>query len=140
VPRLFEKMRLRGLELRNRIVISPRCQYSASGGLTTDYHLVHYGRFALGGAGLVFVEATAVVPEGRITHGDVGIWSDNHIAGLARIAAFVKGQGAAAGVQLAHAGRKASMQRPWFESWPAQSGWWLERRGRELARLGPWRG
>src|SRR4051812_33218304 len=100
VPRLFEKVKLRGLELRNRIVISPMCQYSARDGFTTDYHLVHYGRFALGGAGLVFIEATAVVPEGRITHGDVALWSDDHIAGLARIAAFVKGQGAAAGLQL----------------------------------------
>ena len=118
MSRLFEKVRLRGLELRNRVVISPMCQYSASDGFTSDYHLVHYGRFALGGAGLVFVEATAVVPEGRITHGDVGLWSDDHIAGLARIAAFVKGQGAAAGVQLAHAGRKASMQRPWFGNGP----------------------
>lgn len=116
--RLFERVRLRGLELGNRIVISPMCQYSASEGFTTDYHLVHYGRFALGGAGLVFVEATAVVPEGRITHGDVGLWSDDHIDGLARIAAFLKDQGAAAGIQLAHAGRKASTQRPWFGNGP----------------------
>jgi 2,4-dienoyl-CoA reductase-like NADH-dependent reductase (Old Yellow Enzyme family) len=116
--RLFERVRLRGLELGNRIVISPMCQYSAKDGFTTDYHLVHYGRFALGGAGLVIIEASAVAPEGRITHGDVGLWSDDHIEGLARIAAFMKAHGAAAGVQIAHAGRKASTQRPWFGNGP----------------------
>lgn len=115
---LFEPIRLRELTLKNRIVISPMCQYSAENGVTSDYHLVHYGRFALGGAGLVFLEASAVVPEGRITHGDVGIWSDEHLPGLSRIAAFLKAHGSAAGIQIGHAGRKASMQRPWYGNGP----------------------
>ncbi|GJD98673.1 NADH:flavin oxidoreductase/NADH oxidase [Methylobacterium isbiliense] len=115
---LLSPARLRGVTLRNRIVVPPMCQYSAEDGLAGDYHLVHYGRFALGGAGLVILEATAVVPEGRITHGDLGLWSDAHGEALARTARFLKGQGAAAGLQLAHAGRKASMQRPWFGNGP----------------------
>ncbi len=115
---LFTPVSLRDVALRNRVVIPPMCQYSAAGGMAGDYHLVHYGRLALGGAGLVILEATAVVPEGRITHGDLGIWSDAHGAALARIAAFLKAHGAAAGVQLAHAGRKASMQRPWEGNGP----------------------
>jgi len=108
---LFESVPLRGIKLRNRFVVSPMCQYSAQDGKTGDYHLVHYGRFALGGFGLVMVEATAVSPEGRISYGDVGLWSDAHIEGLARIAAFVKEYGAAPGIQIAHAGPKASIQR-----------------------------
>jgi len=116
--KLFEPLALRSVTLRNRVVISPMCQYSAENGFVTDHHLVHLGRFALGGAGLVFVEATAVLPEGRITHGDTGIWSDEHVPGLARIAAFLKANGAAAGLQIAHAGRKASMQRPWHGNGP----------------------
>lgn len=115
---LLSPARLRGVTLRNRIVVPPMCQYSAEDGLAGDYHLVHYGRFALGGAGLVILEATAVVPEGRITHGDLGLWSDAHGEALARTARFLKDQGAAAGLQLAHAGRKASMQRPWFGNGP----------------------
>jgi len=89
------------------------CQYSATGGFTNDWHLVHLGSRAVGGAGLVIVEATAVAPEGRITPGDTGIWSDEHIEGLARIVNFIHSQGAAAGIQLAHAGRKASCAVPW---------------------------
>ncbi|KMO38246.1 NADH:flavin oxidoreductase / NADH oxidase [Methylobacterium tarhaniae] len=115
---LFTPVRLRDVSLRNRVAIPPMCQYSAEGGMAGDYHLVHYGRFALGGAGLVILEATAVVPEGRITHGDLGIWSDAHGDALARVAGFLKAQGAVAGVQLAHAGRKASMQRPWEGNGP----------------------
>lgn len=111
--RLYEKTRLRDLDLRNRIVIPPMCQYSAEEGAPGDYHLVHYGRLALGGAGLVIVEATAVVAEGRITHGDLGLWNDAQEEGFARVARFIKSTGAAAGVQLAHAGRKASTQKPW---------------------------
>ncbi|HYZ31107.1 MAG TPA: NADH:flavin oxidoreductase/NADH oxidase [Crenalkalicoccus sp.] len=118
MPSLIEPVTLRGLTLRNRIVISPMCQYSAEDGIAGDWHLVQYGRFAVGGAGLVFVEATAVSPEGRITHGDTGIWSDAHAAALARIATFVTSQGAVPGIQLGHAGRKASMQRPWFGNGP----------------------
>src|SRR3954471_7409403 len=117
-PLLFEPVALRELKVRNRIVVSPMCQYSATDGHVTDWHLVHLGKFAQGGAGIVFMEATAVERRGRITHGDTGIWDDEHIAGLARIAKFVKGQGAVPGIQLAHAGRKASMARPWFGNGP----------------------
>jgi 2,4-dienoyl-CoA reductase-like NADH-dependent reductase (Old Yellow Enzyme family) len=111
---LFSPVRLRDLTLRNRAVVSPMCQYSANDGFANDWHFVHLGQFAMGGFGLVFVEASAVLAEGRITHGDVGIWSDEHAAPIARIADYVHAQGAALGIQLAHAGRKASMQRPWF--------------------------
>jgi 2,4-dienoyl-CoA reductase-like NADH-dependent reductase (Old Yellow Enzyme family) len=104
---------VRGLSLRNRLVVAPMCQYSVTDGLVGDYHLVHLGRFALGGFGLVIVEATGVTAEGRISHGDVGLWSDDHIPGLARIAEFLHAQGAAAGIQLSHAGGKASSRRPW---------------------------
>jgi 2,4-dienoyl-CoA reductase-like NADH-dependent reductase (Old Yellow Enzyme family) len=110
---LFSPLTLRGLTLRNRLVVAPMCQYSARDGFVDDHHLVHLGRFALGGFGLVLTEATAVVPEGRITPGDIGIWSDEQVPGLARIAAFLKANGCAAGVQLAHAGPKASTRRPW---------------------------
>ena len=118
MPVLFEPIELRGVRARNRIVVSPMCQYSAREGHVTDWHLVHLGKFAQGGAGIVFVEATAVEARGRITHGDTGIWDDAHIPGLARIAAFVKSQGALPAIQLAHAGRKASMARPWYGNAP----------------------
>lgn len=94
------------------------CQYSADDGRVTDWHLVHLGKFAQGGAGIVFVEATAVEARGRITHGDTGIWSDDHVPGLRRIAEFVRSQGALPALQLAHAGRKASMARPWYGNGP----------------------
>jgi 2,4-dienoyl-CoA reductase-like NADH-dependent reductase (Old Yellow Enzyme family) len=94
------------------------CQYSAKDGHVSDWHLVHLGKFAQGGAGIVFVEATAVEKRGRITHGDTGIWDDAHIAGLRRISQFMKEQGAVPGLQLAHAGRKASMARPWYGNGP----------------------
>lgn len=115
---LFSPLTLRGLPLKNRVVISPMCQYSAVDGLANDWHLVHLGRFALGGAGLVIAEATAVAAEGRITHGDTGLWRDDQIAPWARVTAFLKTNGAAAGVQLGHAGRKASSQRPWHGNGP----------------------
>ena len=115
---LFDEIKIRDLRIRNRIVVSPMCQYSAQDGHTTDWHLVHLGKFAQGGAGVVFVEATAVEKRGRITHGDTGIWDDSHIAGLRRIASFVKSQGAIPAIQLAHAGRKASMARPWYGNGP----------------------
>jgi 2,4-dienoyl-CoA reductase-like NADH-dependent reductase (Old Yellow Enzyme family) len=111
---LFSPFTLRGVTLRNRAVVSPMCQYSARDGFANDWHFVHLGQFAMGGFGLVFIEATAVQPEGRITHGDTGLWSDDHVAPLRRIADYVHAQGAHIGIQLAHAGRKASMQRPWF--------------------------
>jgi 2,4-dienoyl-CoA reductase-like NADH-dependent reductase (Old Yellow Enzyme family) len=117
-PLLFQPIELRAVRLRNRIVISPMCQYSAQDGVVTDWHLVHLGKFAQGGAGAVFVEATAVEKRGRITHGDTGIWDDAHVAGLRRIAGFVKSQGAVPAVQLGHAGRKASMARPWYGNGP----------------------
>ncbi len=114
MSKLFSPLTLRGLTLRNRTVVSPMCQYSALDGMAQDWHFAHLGQFAMGGFGLVFTEATAVMAEGRITHGDLGLWSDAHIAPVQRAVAFVKSMGAVAGMQLAHAGRKASMQRPWF--------------------------
>jgi 2,4-dienoyl-CoA reductase-like NADH-dependent reductase (Old Yellow Enzyme family) len=113
VSRLFEPLTLRGTTFRNRVFVSPMCQYSAADGLPNDWHLVHLGARAVGGAGLVLTEATAVSPEGRISPQDTGIWSEEQAERWSRITAFVKGQGAAAGVQLAHAGRKASTYRPW---------------------------
>src|SRR3979411_3154497 len=104
---LFDKLKIRDVELRNRIAVSPMCQYSARDGEVTDWHLVHLGKFAQGGAGIVFVEATAVEKRGRITHGDTGIWDDTHISGLSRISKFLKSQKAIPAIQLAHAGRKA---------------------------------
>ena len=108
---LFSPLTLRGTTLRNRVLVSPMCMYSSHDGHPDDWHLVHLGSFARGGAGLVMTEATAVVPEGRISPWDAGIWSDEH--DYSRITSFVRSQGAVAGIQLAHAGRKASTQRPW---------------------------
>jgi 2,4-dienoyl-CoA reductase-like NADH-dependent reductase (Old Yellow Enzyme family) len=99
--------------LRNRMVLSPMCQYCAINGYADDWHLVHLGKFALGGMGVVFTEATAVEERGRISYGDLGIWSDNFLPGLKRIADFVRAQGALPGIQIAHAGRKGGWQRPW---------------------------
>jgi 2,4-dienoyl-CoA reductase-like NADH-dependent reductase (Old Yellow Enzyme family) len=110
---LFEPLRLRGLEARNRIALSPMCQYSAENGFPTAWHLRHYAERSIGGAGLVVVEATAVLPEGRITPGDLGLWDDERAEALASVASAIKAGGAAAGVQIAHAGRKASTSRPW---------------------------
>lgn len=110
---LLSPYTIRGLTLRNRIVMAPMCQYVAKDGLADDWHLVHLGSRASGGVSLVIVEATAVTANGRITNGDLGIWSDEHIEPLARIARFVRSQGAVAGIQLAHAGRKASCDLPW---------------------------
>jgi 2,4-dienoyl-CoA reductase-like NADH-dependent reductase (Old Yellow Enzyme family) len=117
-PLLSSPITLRGLTPRNRVVISPMCQYSAAEGMAADWHFAHLARFAIGGAGLVFSEAAAVERNGRITHGDLGIWSDAHIPPLARITSFLKSQGAVPAIQLAHAGRKASMQRPWHGNGP----------------------
>jgi 2,4-dienoyl-CoA reductase-like NADH-dependent reductase (Old Yellow Enzyme family) len=114
-PQLFRPFRIRGVALRNRLIVSPMCQYScdARDGLATDWHLVHLGSRAVGGAGLVFTEAAAVTPEGRISPEDLGFWSDAHAAVLAPTVRFVREHGAAMGVQFAHAGRKASTTRPW---------------------------
>lgn len=110
---LFDPISLRSLTSRNRIWVSPMCQYSAVDGLPQSWHLVHLGTRAVGGAGLVIAEATAVSPEGRISPQDTGIWSDAHTEAWAPIAAFIRSQGALAGIQLAHAGRAASTRRPW---------------------------
>ena len=110
---LFSPMRLRGVTLRNRVVVSPMAQYSAKDGVASDWHMVHLGKFALGGAGLVFTEATAVQELGRITYGDLGLWRDDHVDPLRRVSSFIKEYGAVPGVQLWHAGRKASIRRAW---------------------------
>src|SRR5947209_11543909 len=112
-PALLQPLTVRGLTLRNRLVVAPMCQYSVTDGLVGDYHLVHLGRFALGGFGLVVVEATGVTADGRISHGDVGLWSDQHIPGLARVVDLLHAEGTAAGIHLGHAGAKASSRRPW---------------------------
>jgi 2,4-dienoyl-CoA reductase-like NADH-dependent reductase (Old Yellow Enzyme family) len=123
---LFSPLALRGLTLRNRAGVSSMCQYSSDDGFATDWHLVHLGSRAVGGAGLVMSEAAAVEPRGRISPFDLGIWKDQHLPALERIARFVAAQGAAPGVQLAHAGRKAAVARPWEGGKPlddAQGGW-----------------
>ncbi len=110
---LFSELKIRGVTFRNRIGVSPMCQYSSPDGNVTEWHVVHLGSRAVGGAGMVIVEATAVLPEGRISPADLGIWSDDHIEGFSRITRFVSSQGAVPGIQLAHAGRKASTPVPW---------------------------
>jgi 2,4-dienoyl-CoA reductase-like NADH-dependent reductase (Old Yellow Enzyme family) len=123
---LFEPYTLRDVTLQNRIVVSPMCEYSSVDGFANDWHVVHLGSRAVGGAGLVMTEASAVVSEGRISPQDLGIWSDHHIEPLARITRFVHEQGSVAGMQLAHAGRKASTYRPWDGRGavpPAEGGW-----------------
>jgi 2,4-dienoyl-CoA reductase-like NADH-dependent reductase (Old Yellow Enzyme family) len=123
---LFSSFQLRSLVFANRIGVSPMCQYSAHDGFAADWHLVHLGARAQGGAALVLLEASAVTPEGRISPGDLGVWKDDHIPALQRIAAFIHSQGAHAGIQLAHAGRKASMSVPFAGERlvpPAEGGW-----------------
>ena len=110
---LFTPISIRGVVFPNRIVVPPMCQYSAHEGYVDDWHLVNLGRFAIGGAGLIITEATAVQKKGRITHGCLGLWTDAQIVGHSRIAQFISRNGAIPGIQLGHAGRKASMQRPW---------------------------
>lgn len=109
---LLSPLTVRNVTLKNRIALSPMCQYTAKDGFANDWHLVHLGTRAVGGAGLIIAEATAVVPEGRISPGDLGLWSDEHIEGLKKITEFIHGQGSVAGIQLAHAGRKASCALP----------------------------
>lgn len=113
-PTLFKPLRTRGIELHNRFVVSPMCTYSAKDGFLTDWHLVHLGQYALHGAALVMVEATAVEPCGRISPNDSGIWMDEHIAPLKRITDYIHSQNSHAAIQLAHAGRKASTLPPWI--------------------------
>ena len=110
---VFEPLTIRSIELKNRLAVSPMCEYSSVDGFANDWHLVHLGSRAVGGAALVIAEATAVSPEGRISPGDLGIWKDEHIEFLKRITSFITAQGAVPGIQLAHAGRKASHHVPW---------------------------
>jgi 2,4-dienoyl-CoA reductase-like NADH-dependent reductase (Old Yellow Enzyme family) len=112
-PHLFQPLTIKSVTLRNRIGVSPMCQYSSEDGVATDWHLVHLGSRAVGGAALVIAEATAVSADGRISPGDAGIWADKHVEPVVRINRFVRQQGAVPGIQLAHAGRKASDSRPW---------------------------
>src|SRR5471030_3030560 len=109
---LFDTLAIRDLKFANRVFVSPMCQYSSRDGYANDWHFVHLGSRAVGGAGLVFTEATAVLPEGRISPEDLGLWSDDHIEFLLRITKFLHSQGAASGIQLAHAGRKGSTYSP----------------------------
>ena len=124
---LFSPLKIREITLRNRIGVSPMCQYSSDDGLANDWHLVHLGSRAVGGAGLIFTEATAVTADGRITAQDLGLWNDTQIEPLRRITRFIAAQGAVAGIQLAHAGRKASTHRPWIGKHgsvkPEEGGW-----------------
>src|SRR6202163_684761 len=113
MAQIFDPLPIRGITLPNRVGVSPMCEYSSQDGFANDWHLVHLGSRAVGGAGLVFTEATGVTPEGRISPEDLGIWSDAHIEFLARIVRFLKSQGAVPGMQLAHAGRKGSTYGPW---------------------------
>lgn len=117
-PHLFQPLSLRGVTLRNRIMVAPMCQYSCEDGYATDWHLVHLGSRAVGGAGLVMTEAAAVEPRGRISGHDAGIWEDGHIQAWSGTARFIKSQGAVPAIQLAHAGRKASVHRPWQSGAP----------------------
>ena len=128
---LFSPLSLREVTLKNRIAVSPMCQYSAQDGMANDWHLVHLGARALGGAGLLLAEATAVLPEGRISPQDLGLWKDEQVEPLARVTSFIKEHGCVAGIQLAHAGRKASMARPWEGGTPLgpEAGGWAPIRG-----------
>lgn len=126
MPHLFDPLPLRSLTFANRIVVSPMCEYSCTDGLSNDWHLVHLGSRAVGGAALVLTEASAVTADGRISPHDLGIYDDRHVEGLARCVGFIHGQKALAGIQLAHAGRKASTARPWEGGgalMPAAGGW-----------------
>src|SRR5215211_8718782 len=126
MSQLFSPLRLRELEFKNRIFVSPMCQYSSQDGIPNEWHIVHLGSRAVGGAALVVVEATAVSPEGRISPGDTGLWSEEHTRAFAPVASFIKTHGARAGIQLAHAGRKASTDVPWRGGKPLseeQGGW-----------------
>src|SRR3954466_6791380 len=122
----FSPLRLREVEFRNRIVVSPMCQYSSVDGFANDWHLVHLGTRAVGGAGLIILEASAVTEEGRISPDDLGIWKDEHVEMLSPIFQFIEAQGAVGGIQLAHAGLKASTSAPWkghAPLSPAEGGW-----------------
>lgn len=121
VPTVFTPLRIRSITLPNRFVVSPMCMYSADEGHLTDFHLVHLGQFALRGAGLTIIEATAVTPNGRISPQDSGIWADTHIAALKRVTDYVHSQGHLIGIQIGHAGRKASTRAPWLVAVPGHN-------------------
>jgi 2,4-dienoyl-CoA reductase-like NADH-dependent reductase (Old Yellow Enzyme family) len=127
MPSLFDAITFRRRTLPNRVLVSPMCEYSCEDGLANDWHLVHLGSRAIGGAGLIFTEATAVTAEGRISPQDLGLWSDRHVEALAPIVRFIHAQGRPAGIQLAHAGRKGSTRRPWEPSGavPLSEGGWI---------------
>lgn len=123
---LFSPIKIKSIEFKNRIVVSPMCQYSSEDGFASEWHLVHLGSRAVGGSSLIFTEATAVSPEGRISPNDLGIWKDEHIEFLKRITSFIEKQNTVPGIQLAHAGRKASKSAPWLGNkhlTPADGGW-----------------
>jgi 2,4-dienoyl-CoA reductase-like NADH-dependent reductase (Old Yellow Enzyme family) len=128
MPGLFDPLAIRELKFANRVFVSPMCQYSSENGYANDWHFVHLGSRAVGGAGLILTEATAVLPEGRISPQDLGIWEDGHIEMLSRIVSFIHEQGSIAGMQLAHAGRKASTSRPWegHDAVPESEGGWTK--------------
>lgn len=128
MTQLFDPLVVRGIAFPNRVFVSPMCEYSSTDGLANDWHFVHLGSRAVGGAGLVLTEATAVLPEARISPQDLGIWCDKHIEGLARMVNFIHQQGSVAGIQLAHAGRKASTYRPWEGQGaiPVSEGGWTD--------------
>jgi 2,4-dienoyl-CoA reductase-like NADH-dependent reductase (Old Yellow Enzyme family) len=125
MPSLFAPLQLRGLTLSNRVIVSPMCEYSSVDGFANDWHVVHLGSRAVGGAALVLTEATAVTPEGRISPQDLGIWSDAHVDVLSRITRFIRAQKRASGIQLAHAGRKGSTRRPWEGGGAVAEGGWI---------------
>lgn len=135
MPHLFSPLTVRGIEFKNRITVSPMCEYSSIDGFANDWHLVHLGAMAVGGAALVITEATSVSPEGRISPADLGIWKDEHIEMLERITTFIHQHGAVAGVQLAHAGRKASHAEPWSggKQIPLLAGGWQTVSASDLA-------
>jgi 2,4-dienoyl-CoA reductase-like NADH-dependent reductase (Old Yellow Enzyme family) len=126
MPHLFDEFQIRGVRLPHRIAVSPMCQYSSVDGYPSEWHLVHLGSRVVGGAAIVLTEAAAVTAEGRISPQDLGIWSDGHIEAFARITRFVHEQGSVSGIQLAHAGRKASTVPPWDGAGPvphSEGGW-----------------
>ncbi|MEM0944182.1 MAG: NADH:flavin oxidoreductase/NADH oxidase, partial [Pseudomonadota bacterium] len=134
---LFSPFKLRDVTFANRVAVSPMSQYRAKDGYANDWHLVHLGRFALGGAGLVYAEATAVEDRGRRTHGDLGLWEDAQIEGLARLTRFLEAEGTVPGIQLGHAGRKASERRPWHGESPVNADDITERGEAPWETIGP---
>ena len=126
---LFTPLTIKSVTLKNRIVVSPMCEYSSVDGFANEWHLVHLGSRAVGGAGLIITEATAVSPEGRISPEDLGIWKNAHLDKLKTIVSFIHKHGSVAGIQLAHAGRKASFTAPWKGSEQLTGQWWLANSG-----------